>query len=180
MNKETNYSLFVPPASVNSKKPSEWSYDEAKVYFNWMMEIKEERINYFLSFLNETRTSDPEEDLRRIGQKTYFKLLSEPFSVNEEGKKVLTNVGLALAADVSLLLAECILEKHPELKWGIVRRPKKDLSFHLPALMPYPKYGHLELMRTSIVNARNMIVGKETSDVWLDIFKAVDERLKNS
>lgn len=180
MSKETDYPLFIPPKEIRTKEHHNWAYKEAEIYFDWMMEVRNRRVEYLLSFLDEKKTSDPEEDLGRIGQKVYLKLLSEPFSIEEDGKRILTNKGLALAADVSLLLSEYILVKHPTLKWGIVRRPKKDYSFHLPTLMPYPTYGHLELMGTSIMGARNMVLGNETSDKWLRIYRTVSDKLKDS
>lgn len=180
MSKEAKYPLFVPPTSVNSKKPREWSYDEAKVYFEWLMKVKDDRVDFLRSFLDETNRSYSEQDLGIIGKKVCSKLLSEPFSAVDGSKRVLTNEGYALAADISLLLAEFILAKYPFLKWGIVQKPKKDLSFHLPALMPYPKYGHLELMRITTINAKNIITGEETCDIWLEIFHSVSERLKET
>lgn len=108
MSKETDYPLFIPPNEVRTKEHHNWTYEEAKIYFDRMMEAKNRRVECFLSFLDEKKTSDPEEDLGRIGQKVYLKLLSESFSIEKDGKRILTNKGLALAADLCVLLSEYI------------------------------------------------------------------------
>lgn len=46
MSKEVKYPLFVPPASVNSKKTRGWGYDEAKIYFEWLMKVKDDRVDF--------------------------------------------------------------------------------------------------------------------------------------
>ncbi|SMD45752.1 hypothetical protein SAMN00777080_4419 [Aquiflexum balticum DSM 16537] len=97
-----DYPLFIPPKEVNSKKPREWSYTEAKVYFDWFMSVKDDRVEYLLTVLDEDLTCDNEKSLKRIGQKVFDLLHKEPFSTDESSGKVITNKGLALAADISL------------------------------------------------------------------------------
>ncbi|WP_156305412.1 hypothetical protein [Sphingobacterium endophyticum] len=172
------YPLFIPPKELWGKQTIDWNYDEAKVYFKWFIEIKEDRVNNFLNIINEKRTSNHQNDLKRIGKKVSELIQSSPFSRIENEKKILTNEGAAIAADISLLLSEYILNKHPELKWGIVRKPKRDISVNLPAIMPFPRYGHLELMKDSIVSCRNILQYKENSIVWLETYNDVNFRLE--
>lgn len=174
-----DYPLFIPPEEVNSKKPKEWSYKEAKVYFDWFMSVKDDRVEYLLTVLDEDLTCDNEKSLKRIGQKVFDLLHKEPFSTDESSGKVITNKGLALAADISLLVSKLIINNHPGLKWGIVRTPKRDLSFHLPAIFNFPKLGHLELMGGSIFNSKAILRGEETYDVWWRMFKYADDILND-
>ncbi len=149
------------------------------MYFDWFMSVKDYRVEYFLTVLDEDISCDNEECLKRVGQKVFDILQKEPFSTDELSGKVITNKGLALAADVSLLISKLIIKNHAELKWGIVRSPKRDLSFHLPAIFKFPKLGHLELIGASIVNSKAILRGEETSDVWWRMFKYADDVLKN-
>ena len=173
------YPLFIPPEEVNSKKPRDWSYKEAKMYFDWFMSVKVDRLEYLLTVLDEDVSCDNGECLKRVGQKVFDILHKEPFSTDEPSGKVITNRGLALAADMSLLVSKLIINNHPGLKWGIVRTPKRDISFHLPALFNFPKLGHLELMGGSIVNSKAILRGEETYDIWWRMFKYADDILKN-
>ncbi|SEG33949.1 hypothetical protein [Algoriphagus boritolerans] len=174
-----DYPLFIPPEEVNSQKPREWSYTQAKIYFDWFMSIKDHRVEYLLTVFDEEFSSDNEKLLKGLGKKVFETLQIAPFSTDESSGKVISNKGLAIAADISLLVSKLIIKNHPRLKWRIVRTPKRDLSFHLPAIFNFPKLGHLELMGGSIVNSKAILRGEETSDVWWRMFKYADDVLKN-
>lgn len=173
-----DYPLFIPPEEVNSKKPREWSYEEAKMYFDWFMSVKDDRVEYLLTVFDEEVACDNEKYLKRIGQKVFDVLHKEPFSTDESSGKAITNRGLALAADMALLVAKLIMQKYPGIKWNIVKSPKSDVSFHLPALFKFPKLGHIETIGGSIANSKAILRGEETYDIWWKMFKYADDILK--
>jgi hypothetical protein len=78
-----DYPLFIPPEEVNSKKPRDWSYKEAKMYFDWFMSVKVDRLEYLLTVLDEDVSCDNGECLKRVGQKVFDILHKEPFSTDE-------------------------------------------------------------------------------------------------
>lgn len=170
-----DYPLFIPPREVHSKKPREWTPDEAKLYFDWLMSVKDDRVEYLITVFDEAFTGDIEADLIRLGQKVYNSLHEEPFSSEELTGRSITNRGLALAADMSLLVSKLIIQKQPEISWNIVKKPKSDISFHLPALFGFPKLGHIETMAGSIANAKAILRGEEESDVWWRMFKYAED-----
>lgn len=174
-----DYPLFIPPPEVHSKKPREWTSDEAKLYFDWFMSVKDDRVEYLTTVFDEAFTGNIEADLKKIGQKVYETLKKEPFSSEESTGKTITNMGLAIATDMALLVSRIIISKHPKIKWGIVKKPKSDISYQLPALFEFGKRGPVELIRVSIVNARAILRGEEKSDIWWRMFKYADDILND-
>jgi hypothetical protein len=165
-----DYILFIPPIDVIGKDPMIWNTKEAKHYFNWFISIKDDRVDHLLTSIDEVLTDDPEADVKRIGKKVTDFLFGYPFSNQEESKLIITNKGLALAADLSLLIAKLIMENHPQITWGIVKRPKRDISYNLPALFGFPIVEHLELMGASIRYARAILESNNTSSVWVEMY----------
>lgn len=174
-----DYPLFIPPSEVHSKKPREWNSIEAKIYFDWFMSVKDDRVDYLLTVFDEVFTGNIEADLKRLGQDVYETLKKEPFSSEEPTGKTITNTGLAIATDMALLVSRMIINKHPKIKWGIVKKPKRDISYQLPALFEFGERGPVELVRVSIVNARAILRGEERSDIWWRMFKYADDILKS-
>jgi hypothetical protein len=175
MTRLKDYPLFIPPQQVANSDHKIWTLKEAKLYFEWLMSVKDARVEYLLTVIDESLTENREQDLKRIGEKIYNLLFTEPFAKLEDNTLKLTNKGHALAADMALLLCQCLLQEHDQLKWGIVRRPKRDLSYHLPALMGFPNKDYVELMRVSIVNSKAILSKEENYDVWWEVYKYCDD-----
>jgi hypothetical protein len=166
-----DYILFIPPEEVASVKAKLWNAKQAKDYFNWFNSVKDDRVEYLLTSIDETLTGNHMIDIKRIGKKVTNFLKKPPFSAPKDGELAITNKGLALIADLSLLISKLIIEKHPQIIWKIVKRPKGDISYNLPALFEFPLIGHIELMGGSIVEAKAILRGEKTDSIWLDIYE---------
>jgi hypothetical protein len=168
-----DYALFIPPAEVATTKARLWNSKQAQLYFNWFLSTKDDRVEYLFTSLDESLTKNLEEDIVRIGDKVTNLLFESPFSENEKDKVNLTNQGFALVADLSLLISKLIITKHPQLTWKIVKRPKSDISYNLPAMFDFPIYGHIELMGGAIMSAKAILQGMKTSSIWLETYRHV-------
>lgn len=166
-----DYIFFKPPDEVANIKAKLWNAKQAKVYFDWFISVKDDRVEYLLTSIDETLTGNHKIDIRRIGKKVTGFLKKPPFSGLEEGELVITNRGLALIADLSLLISKLIIERHPQIIWKIVKRPKGDISYNLPSLFEFPLIGHIELMRGSIAEAKAILRGEKTDSIWLEIYE---------
>ena len=129
------YPLFLPPAPLYEKSHFDWTLREARAYFDWFVAQVEPRRQALLEYLEERDDGDAAALLARVGSRVAALVAREPFSVPSERGRELTNAGYALAADAGLLLARSLLSKNPRVRWEIVRKPKRDMSFHLPVLV---------------------------------------------
>jgi len=167
-----DYLLFIPPTEVLEKKPREWSASEAKLYFNWFMSIKADRVEYMLTTIDESLTGNSSVDIKRISNKVTELLFKKPFSEKIDNVPVITNQGLALVADLSLLISQLIITDYPQVTWKIVKRPLRDISYNLPAIFGFPLVGYRELMRAAIVNAKSILNGEKDSSIWLKMYQS--------
>lgn len=160
-----NYPLFIPPEKFFSTKNFDWSLKEAKEYFNWFLSVKDERAAQYLEYLSIERS---ELNLEVLCERIYETLNNEEFSFKDDGDVLkLTNAGYAFAADTSIVLSDYIVNKYKgEVYWDIVKKPKSDISYHLPALFGFKKLPYVELMRASVSNYVSLWRGKETSNIW--------------
>jgi hypothetical protein len=175
-----DYIFFKPPDEVASIKAKLWDAKQAKVYFDWFISVKDDRVEYLLTSTDENLTGNHTIDLKRIGKKVTSFLQKPPFSGLENGELVITNKGLALIADLSLLISKLIIERHPQIIWKIVKRPKGDISYNLPALFEFPLVGHIELMRGSIAEAKAILRGEKTDSIWLEIYEYAINLIKQN
>ena len=172
-----DYPLFIPPEQVHSIPQKNWNASQAELYFEWFMSVKDDRVNYLLTALNEVYSNDPESDLKRIGSKVYDELFKAPFSERENGTIKITNCGLAMAADVGILLANVLMFNNSHIKWEILKKPKSDLSYRLPVLTGFVGLDYIEPIRYSTGNSRAILMGEENADVWWKLYEAAQEKV---
>jgi hypothetical protein len=172
-----DYILFIPPLEIAEKKVQDWSVKEAKLYFDWFISTKDDRVEYLLTAMDEELTNRPEEDMKRIGEKVTKLLFERPFSEKDENEPVITNKGLALVADLSLLISQLVILKHPQIIWKIVKA-KKNVSYNLPAMFEFPMYKHMELIGAAIVNAKAILRGEKTASIWVEMYTEVVDLIK--
>ncbi len=166
-----DYIPFIPPDDVVTIKARLWNAKESKIYFDWFISIKDDRVEYLLTSIDEDLTGNNEIDIERVGRKVSSILQKPPFSELKEGELIITNKGLALIADLSLLISKLIIKSCPQITWKIVKKPKGNISYNLPALFEFPLISHLELMGGSIVEAKAILRGDKTDAIWLEIYK---------
>lgn len=162
----SEYPLFVPPDDLGNRTPKEWSNNEATVYFNWLVQVSNERTTNLMSFFNDNIDGRPNDILERLGKKVTKTLRIATFSIQVDGRHKLTNKGYALAADMGLLVAKFILEEfYPVVTWTIVNRPKTDIDYHKPVLTNIGRETY-EPIGVSISDAIGILNGTKDYDSW--------------
>jgi hypothetical protein len=129
------YPLFVPPPPLFEKSHFDWTPTEARAYFEWFLAQVEPRSRALLALIGEEDDGDPAVFLPHVGSKLAVLVRREPFSAATEKGLELTNAGYALAADAGLLFARALVRHYPNVRWDIVRKPKRDMAFRLPVLV---------------------------------------------
>lgn len=187
-----SYPLFVPPGELGQKTPREWSSTEARQFYRWQLGVLEERVRNMLTYFDEELTGDAEADLKRLGEKVASVVADAEFShqaktepiVFKKGSRTLmappqtetepklTSAGLALGADMGLLVAKLLLEAcGDKLRWTTLRRPKTEISYNLPVLTGFMQWPHLEPVRGSIAELDGVLHGERGTDIWFEMFE---------
>lgn len=170
----------MPPEDLAEMGVKNWKKKEASRYFNWFMDIRAKRVEDFLKYLDYRLTGDPKVDLDAIGEKVFHSLNETQFHTIREtdGGKKLNDAGLAIAADLGLLLAQLLEEKHPKLYWEIGKGPKVYHAYNLPVLKGFPKDNEWEPIFYSInSNGYSLNYLKSPYD-WADFFEASSKKLE--
>jgi hypothetical protein len=171
-----DYPLFIPPEELAAKGAKKWTKREARAYFDWFQNEKEKRVENFLSFMRVQLTGSDETDLGRLAPMLYAEIGAFPFSeINEvTQRKKLTNMGLALAADMGLLMSGMLQAGHPELYWEIGSGPKSYHGYNLPVLKEF-KSGAWDPVFSSInKNGYSLNEAKAPYD-WSGFFSSLND-----
>ena len=154
------YPLFTPPAPLFEKSHFEWTLKEARAYFDWFLQQLEPRTGFLLQYLDEQDQSNAPALLSGVGEKVAALVRQEPFSTPAGARRELTNRGYALAADTGLLLARSVLRDNPAARWEILRKPKREMSFHLPVLVGVGPV-HVDPIGATVANFHAMLRGEK-------------------
>ena len=142
----------MPPNELAEKGAKNWKKKEAQAYLSWFLDIKEERVKYFLAFLDYKPIGKQKIDLTSISELLYNKINDSQFYTLRtiDGGKVLNDYGLSIAADMGLLLAELLQKENPSLYFEIATGPKSYHSYNLPVLKEFLN-GEWDLIFTSVL-----------------------------
>ncbi len=166
-----DYPLFLLPEGVPISHSRDWTAGQAKIYFDWFLSVKDDRLNYMLTAIDEELTKNDENDLKRIGQKVSDLLFELPFSTLDNDIHTITNKGLALAADMGILTSSLISLALPEVRWEILKKPKSDMSFRLPVMVGLSNSRYVEPIRYSTSYARAILERESDGDIWWKLFE---------
>lgn len=149
----TSYKLLIPPQSLASTNVKAWSSKEAKLYFQWFLENKLHRIDNLHDFLNINSTVSIDDLIAKIIERQ--DVVKENFTQIDSSRNelILNNQGYAFFHDFGVFFGEQIVSLRSDIRWGIMKLPKSDLSYNLPVIIGYesiPKY--FDPIRLSIVN----------------------------
>jgi hypothetical protein len=177
----TEYPLFTPPESLAVKGTKNWTKLEAQAYFDWFMEVRKQRVSNFLDFIRYNLTGNVEHDLVTISQKLFDTVNTPDFySIREiDGAKKLNDYGLAIAADMGLLLAQLLEELKPSLYWKIGKGPKSYHGYNLPIMKNFfGTTSEVDLLFFSIIKVGvSLNVDKRPFD-WLTSLKNFEKAAK--
>ena len=142
---------FLPDGLVADRR--KWTKKHAEIYFQWFIENKSDRIDYFLNYFNERFEDYGESDVKRLSQKLYDRLTQEDcwfFDTVEvkikiaqetryETVKALTDLGRAIASDFGIVFSFILENKISGLNWIISKEDKRFLSYKSPVLTGFRK-----------------------------------------
>lgn len=165
-----SYPLFIPPEALLKRPRTEWTKSESEAYLAWLLQVMDERIARMLSELGVSTVSSPEVTLSLVGQAALERFTNCP-ELQSEDKQGLSDAGLALAADIGLLVARLLLESAPgKISWRIERSAKRDAFYNLPVLAGFGKL-RLDPIGGSIAEASALVKGSRNGDIWLEGFR---------
>jgi hypothetical protein len=185
MTQRDPYPPFDAPEQLAGKDPANWTKAEARVYFDWLVDQVELRSTRLLAWLSVADRPDHAGVLREVGAAAVERLRSPAFS--EPGKpvpvvlkghefdydpgQVLTEQGLAMGADLGLLVARYLLADFGDkVRFEIGGRPKSWIWHNRPVLSggtmnPFDPTG------ASIANAYGVLRGERDASIWAQMYE---------
>jgi hypothetical protein len=178
---------FLPDGLVADRR--KWTRKHAEIYFEWFIENKLDRINYFLSSFNECFEDFGENDVKRLSQRLYDRLIQEDcwfldtvevkIKIAQETRhvkvKALTELGRAIASDFGIVFS-FILEKNiPGLNWIISKEDKRFISYKSPVLTGFRK-GQSSVVYDPIhegINRSSVMLNYNDPNEWPNFLKTI-------
>jgi hypothetical protein len=185
MTQRDPYPPFDAPEQIGGKDPADWTKAEARAYFDWLLEQVESRSTRLLAWLSVDDRPDHLAVLREVGPAAVERLKSPAFSgpgkpvpvvlkghdFDYEVGPVLSVQGLALAADLGLLVARYLLADFGDaVRFEIGGRPKSWIWHNRPvlsggAINPFDPTG------ASIANAYGVLRGERDASIWAQMYE---------
>ena len=167
----TEYPIFNPPLVVPRTLPSDWTDKQALEYFDWLLDVANQRVTNIQSFFDCHIDRCPSNWLLNIGGHATDLLLHDSHATNtDKGEIVLSGSGYSMIADLGLLIASVLLQKFPnQLAWHLVNKPVTDLHYNLPVISGF-KVSYFDPIGSSIAEAYGILRGDRDSTIWQDIF----------
>ena len=160
------YEFFVPPQPMAEKDILTWSRKEAEQYFEWFLSNTGKRLALLGAYLDVTIQKN-RTGLASVVKKVESVLLDVAFS---DGT-TLTNRGYALAADIGILMGECILSAFPDrLAWGVWREKKSDLYYNRPVIVGFPSNVPMDAVHISTVQTHRLLKGSHDHTTFLKVY----------
>lgn len=180
------YRQYYLPDGLDTDK-RKWTKKHAEIYFQWFMENKADRINYFLNYFSENFVDYGESDIKRLSEKLYDRISKEDcwfiqtVSINNNPDnmqltaKSLTNVGIPMACDFGIVFS-LILEKNIEgLSWTISTADKRTLHHKSPVLVGFRK-GQSSVEYDPIhygIADSSVMLNDNNPNEWLELYKTI-------
>lgn len=167
-----NYPLFVPPLELAKKPRKEWSAKESILYKEWLLGSSDMRIECLCQKSGLLDAGDPAEVIDQFGSFVAESLKVSASCSDETSELKLSNLDLALCADMGLLVAKKLLQSREEnLRWEVIRKPKSAFSYNLPVIFGFENGTYLDPIGGSISEGRSVLRGKKTYTVWREMFE---------
>jgi len=162
----------MPPDELADKGAKNWKKKEALAYLDWFLTVNTQRVSHLLAFLGYEPTGDQTKDLPVISELLYDKINNPQFYTLRaiDGAKILNDQGLAIAADMGLLISDLLKKEKPSLHWEIGTGPKSYHSYNLPVLKEF-KNGEWDLIFDSIGNIGVSLNVEKKPFNWLERYQ---------
>lgn len=168
------YEFFIPPQPMAEKDILTWSHKEAEQYFEWFLSNTGKRLALLGAYLNVTIQKN------RTGLVSVVKKAESVFlDVAFSDGTTLTNRGYALAADIGILMGECILTAFSgQLTWKLWRERKNDLSYNRAVIVGFPSKLHIDPLHISIVQVHRILKGSHDHTTFLNVYDVWCEKAR--
>ena len=176
------YPIILPPEPLRNLGSSRsWTPGNARAHFDWFMMLRRQRVDGLLAFFNSQYPAKGDEYnfLLRLGNSVADMMCAEPNFRELQGKKELTAPGLAMASDMGVLIADLIVgASEGAVDWILLKKPPRALALNLPVLTGRPTMT-FEPVRGSLTEAKAILRGAESSDIWARTYIFWLDRLAN-
>lgn len=181
VNNLDEYPPFLPSGDYTNRSPQEWTAAEAKVHYNWFLEVLEERTDALLVFFGEEFDFNFCRMLDRLGCKIVPVLRMSYRVMGPFGDASLVEPALSMCIDMGMLIARCLL-LIPDIKcrWILCKRGKTYIDYNQPVLLGFPddpKYG-INPCGLSVNLAHGIVRGTEGPSLWREIFEHNRARMR--
>lgn len=190
------YLLMSPPFEI--KDFDKMSKSEAKEHFNWYtkeipnrvkllnraIEITDLDLQVNLDYKKESLVALWKWYLNNVEvvEKTNEEIDVEIISANKMTKqfvrkgKIATG-WLAVAMDISIYFAECLIKEHQELTWGVVTRPKSLAYVNKPVVVGFSNGMELDATNILFVQTRKILKGVQDEQALQKLFENWEKQL---
>lgn len=183
------YSLMTPPFQI--KNFDEMSEKDAKEHYDWYISEIPNRLKLLEKALNvlkpnqEVKFDFSKESLiglwswyldnAEIIQKTeeeYQKEVanSTPMTRTSIKKEKIATGWLAIAMDISIYFAECLVKNNEALQWGVVTKPKSLACVNKPVIIGFNHNMQLDATNILFVQTRKVLKGVKKKDALLQLY----------
>lgn len=175
-----SYPTFNPPEFASKKDRFAWTKNEANQYFEWLMSVKDDRVNYLVSDFQIPLNEGPRQGLQKIGEAACAVYEDQKPSGVE--KDALNPQEYALAADIGLFIARLMISRsNGTLSWRLVTKPKNYYYYNLPVLNGFKDPNlDMEPISISINQLSSVKEGTKRSDAWGHVYSVWEDKLKKT
>lgn len=190
------YPLMIPPFRI--KNFDEMTENEAKKHFEWFkseipkrlellkraIEETEPKLSFTLDFSKDSLVGLWDWYLKNaeVVEKTNEEYSNELSSANEMTKQFIrkekiSSGWMAVALDISIYFAECLIKAHQELKWGIVTKPKSLAYVNKPVVIGFANNMALDATNIIFVQTRKILKGLRNEQALFKLFENWESQL---
>lgn len=191
-----NYPYIIPPFEV--KEFDDMSPKEARAHFDWFvgiipdrMRLLEERIQKSIGEsgfkLDYTKGSlltvwSWFKKNVQIQEKSEEELTKEKNSANVmtiqfiESKKIISE-WMAIALDISIYFAECMVKNNPSLKWDVVIKPKSFAYVNRPVVVGYKYKLALDASNIILVQTKKVLDESTSQDALVTLYENWEKQI---
>lgn len=190
------YYLMTP--SFPLKNFDKMTEKEAKKHFEWYIseipkrlgllkraiEETESELSFTLDFTKNSLVGLWNWYLKNVEivEKANEEYINELSSANEITKSFIrkekiSSGWMAVALDISIYFAECLIKAHQGLKWGIVTKPKSLVYVNKPVVIGFSNNMKLDAANILFVQTRKVLKGIHDEQALLKLFENWENQL---
>ena len=154
------------PLQLTDRTSFDWNKNEVKIYHEWFLRIKDERIQNIVKALGLEDIPLSRPLLVGAGEISHHWIRTIPELSN--GKK-LTGLGISIGFDLGVLVGEAIKLKFKDVDWCTVNWPKRHPWENLTAIC-FGKYPVIEPFNNGEGNFQMQLNNIHGPNLWADLY----------